>query len=90
MRRTRTLIALFAAGRMAFGAGLHGKLKMWLQCIAAPVILLLIAHEDLMNASTAATVKKTLMWATVIVTTLSMGQYLARSRHILDDSTVKS
>ncbi len=72
---------------VAFGAGLHGKIKMWLQCIAAPVILFLIAHEDsLMSASAAATVKKTLIWATVIVTALSMGQYLARSRHILDKS----
>lgn len=70
----------------AFGAGIHGKVKMWLQCIAAPVILLLIAHEGLMAASTATVVKKTLMWATVIVTALSMGQYLARSRHILEES----
>ena len=72
---------------VAFGAGLHGKIKMWLQCIAAPVILVLIAHENLMSASSAATIKKTLMWATVIVTALSMGQYLARSRYILDGST---
>ena len=75
-----------AQGR-AFGAGLHGKLKMWLQCIAAPAVLLLIAHEDaLMSAATAATTKKFLIWATVVVTALSMLQYLARSRHILDES----
>jgi len=72
---------------VAFGAGLHGKIKMWLQCIAAPVILVLIAHENLMSASSAATIKKSLMWATVIVTALSMGQYLMRSRYILDGST---
>jgi CDP-diacylglycerol--glycerol-3-phosphate 3-phosphatidyltransferase len=71
----------------AFGAGLHGKIKMWLQCIAAPVVLLLIAHEDaLMSASAATTVKKVLLWATVVVTALSMLQYLARSRHILEES----
>jgi CDP-diacylglycerol--glycerol-3-phosphate 3-phosphatidyltransferase len=71
----------------AFGAGLHGKLKMWLQCIAAPAVLILIAHEDaLMSASAATTVKKVLIWATVIVTALSMLQYLARSRHILEES----
>lgn len=71
----------------AFGAGLHGKLKMWLQCIAAPAVLFLIAHEDaLMSAAAATTVKKTLIWATVIVTALSMLQYLARSRHILEES----
>jgi hypothetical protein len=58
-----------------------------LQCIAAPVILLLIAHEDaFMSNAAAIAVKKILIWATVIVTALSMGQYLARSRHILDDS----
>ena len=71
---------------VAFGAGLHGKLKMWLQCIAAPVILLLIAHEGVMSESAATAIKKTLMWATVIVTALSMGQYLFRSRYILDSS----
>lgn len=71
---------------VAFGAGLHGKIKMWLQCIAAPVILFLIAHEGVMTESAATAIKKTLMWATVIVTALSMGQYLARSRYILDSS----
>lgn len=71
---------------VAFGAGLHGKIKMWLQCIAAPVILFLIAHEGVMTESAATAIKKTLMWATVIVTALSMGQYLARSRYILDGS----
>lgn len=71
----------------AFGASLHGKLKMWLQCIAAPVVLLLIAHEGaFMSNAAAVAVKRTLIWATVIVTALSMGQYLARSRHILDES----
>ncbi len=72
----------------AFGASLHGKLKMWLQCVAAPAVLLLIAHEDaLMSAAAATTVKKVLIWATVIATALSMLQYLARSRHILEEST---
>ena len=71
----------------AFGASLHGKLKMWLQCIAAPAVLLLIAHEDaLMSSAAATTTKKILIWSTVIVTALSMLQYLARSRHILDES----
>ena len=75
---------------VAFGAGLHGKLKMWLQCFAAPTILFLIAHENsLMSASSATALKKTLLWATVIVTALSMLQYLARSRHILEESRVK-
>lgn len=72
----------------AFGASIHGKLKMWLQCLAAPSILLLIAHEgSLMSPSSSTTVKKVLVWATVIVTALSMLQYLARSKHILEESS---
>lgn len=72
----------------AFGASIHGKLKMWLQCLAAPTILLLIAHEDsLMSPSSSTMVKRVLVWATVIVTALSMLQYLARSKHILEDSS---
>jgi CDP-diacylglycerol--glycerol-3-phosphate 3-phosphatidyltransferase len=71
----------------AFGASLHGKVKMWIQSFAAPAILLLVAHEDrLMSASAATTVKLVIVWLTVLVTALSMLQYLARSRHILEES----
>ena len=71
----------------SFGASLHGKLKMWMQSIAAPAIILIIAHEKTWSmGSTAGTVKATLAWLTVIVTALSMIQYLIRSRHILEDS----
>ena len=74
---------------VSFGASVYGKAKMWIQSIVAPVILLMIAHEtDLSwNASTAGLVKRALVWLTVIVTALSMLQYLARSRHILDDGS---
>ncbi len=70
-----------------FGALLHGKIKMWMQSIAAPAILLLIAHEEAwLSATTARQIKLGLVWLTVLATVLSMGQYLARARSILDES----
>jgi len=70
----------------AFGASVYGKLKMWMQSIAAPAILLLIAGEGRWIArETAGTVKTGLVWATVIVTLLSSVQYLIRARSILDE-----
>jgi CDP-diacylglycerol--glycerol-3-phosphate 3-phosphatidyltransferase len=72
---------------ISFGASLHGKLKMWMQSIAAPTILFIVAHEDAwFTPSTASAVKATLVWLTVIITALSTFQYLARSRHILEQS----
>lgn len=71
----------------AFGASVYGKAKMWTQSIAAPAILLIIAHEKAWNlGTTAATIKSTLAWLTVIVTTLSMTQYLYRSRQVIEAS----
>lgn len=71
----------------AFPASLHGKLKMWVQSFAAPVILLLIAHEGAwLSPSTATNVKIAIVWLTVIVTALSTGQYLIRARDILEQS----
>ena len=71
----------------AFGASVYGKAKMWTQSIAAPAILLVIAHEEAWNLGpTAATIKATLAWLTVVVTALSMIQYLYRSRQIIAES----
>jgi CDP-diacylglycerol--glycerol-3-phosphate 3-phosphatidyltransferase len=71
----------------AFGASIHGKLKMWMQSIAAPAILLVVAHEGTsIPLETARAIKLVLVWATVIVTALSMFQYLIRSRYILEES----
>ena len=71
----------------AFGSSLHGKLKMWMQSIAAPAILVIIAHErQLSLGQTAGTIKAILVWLTVITTALSMIQYLIRSRYILEES----
>jgi CDP-diacylglycerol--glycerol-3-phosphate 3-phosphatidyltransferase len=70
-----------------FGASLHGKLKMWMQSIAAPVILLIVAHEgSWLSHSSAWQLKTLIVWSTVVVTALSAGQYLVRSRHILEES----
>jgi len=72
----------------AFGASLHGKVKMWIQSIAAPAILLLVAHgEQWFTGATASAIKVTIVWVTVLVTALSLFQYLARSRHILEGTT---
>ena len=69
------------------GASIHGKLKMWMQSIAAPAVLFVIAHEDgWFSASSATGLKKALVWATVAVTALSAVHYLLHSRHILEES----
>ncbi len=71
----------------SFGASLYGKLKMWIQSIAAPAILLIVAHEESWGWGDAADLIKTiLVWLTVIVTALSTIVYLIRSRHILEDT----
>ena len=72
---------------IAFGASLHGKLKMWMQSIAIPSILFIIAREtNGWSGDTPTLIKVALAWATVVVTALSTVQYLARSRYILDES----
>ena len=69
------------------GASIHGKVKMWMQSVAAPVLLFIIAHEDRwMSASTATAVKTAVVWVTVAVTALSAIHYLLLSRHILEES----
>jgi CDP-diacylglycerol--glycerol-3-phosphate 3-phosphatidyltransferase len=71
----------------SFGASLHGKVKMWTQSIAVPVILVLIAHEDGLSLGAAAGwIKAIVVWLTVAATLLSMWQYLTHARYILDES----
>jgi len=71
----------------AFGASLGGKIKMWMQSIAVPTILFLVARESAWsNQPWIDTLKLGLVWLTVLVTGLSMVQYLARSRHLLGES----
>lgn len=70
----------------SFGASVSGKLKMWMQSIAAPAILLIIAHPEILGSAAGPT-KRILVWLTVLATALSMVSYLVRSRHILQEST---
>lgn len=68
----------------AFGAGLHGKLKMWMQSIAAPTILFIIARQHTgAIGDVGDTIKLVLAWATTLITALSTVQYLMRARHVL-------
>lgn len=70
-----------------FASSVYGKLKMWMQSIAAPAILLIIARENQGHFTAwAPWAKMTLVWLTVIITVLSTIQYLIRSRHILEES----
>ncbi len=71
---------------ISFGASVYGKLKMWMQSIAAPAILFIVAHDEAFG-SAAGPLKAILVWLTVIITALSTVVYLARSRHILEEST---
>ncbi len=72
---------------VSFGASLHGKLKMWMQSIAAPAILFIVAHEESWEMGPAAGwIKTTLVWLTLVITVLSTIQYLIRSRYILEES----
>jgi CDP-diacylglycerol--glycerol-3-phosphate 3-phosphatidyltransferase len=71
---------------MAFGASIYGKLKMWMQSIAVPVILFLVAREQELGWGEATrTIKLVLVWMTVAVTALSMVSYLTKSRHLLEE-----
>lgn len=74
----------------SFAASLHGKIKMWMQSIAAPTVLLLAAHDTTWAAGEWATwVKRVLVWLTVAVTALSTAQYLARSREFLQGGAAR-
>ncbi|RME41502.1 MAG: CDP-diacylglycerol--glycerol-3-phosphate 3-phosphatidyltransferase [Planctomycetota bacterium] len=70
----------------SYGASVYGKIKMWMQSIAAPAILLIVAHEaEWSLGGSAETIKKALVWITVAVTALSMLSYLVRSRTLLEE-----
>jgi CDP-diacylglycerol--glycerol-3-phosphate 3-phosphatidyltransferase len=69
------------------GASIHGKLKMWMQSIAAPLLLFIVAHEEAWFTPQSATLLKgVLVWATVLITALSAIHYLKKSRFILEES----
>ena len=70
-----------------FPASIHGKLKMWVQSVAAPAVILIVAHgNDFLRGPVFSSIKTGLVWITVIVTTVSLIHYLLQSRHILEES----
>ncbi|MFQ5413404.1 MAG: CDP-diacylglycerol--glycerol-3-phosphate 3-phosphatidyltransferase [Phycisphaerae bacterium] len=66
-----------------FPASVYGTIKMWMQSIAVPVILFLVAREATATWD-ASWMKLAVMWLTVVVTALSTVHYLIKSRHILE------
>lgn len=69
----------------SFGASVYGKIKMWTQSIAAPAILLTVAHEHHWPLGIAPdTLKTILVWATVIITALSMMTYFVKARAMFE------
>lgn len=72
---------------LSFGASFSGKAKMLVQSVTAPVILFLVAHPGLLGATVTETIKKTLVWLTVVVTVGSMSAYLLRSKDILKEAS---
>ena len=72
---------------LSFAASLHGKIKMWVQSITAPALLVLIAHEGTwFDPQVARWLRVALVWITVVATALSLGQYLVRAKRILVES----
>lgn len=71
----------------AFGANVFGKTKMLLQSFTAGYILITLAHPDGSLGSRGFVIGRgALIWATVIVTTLSMLAYLRAARDVLTDT----
>lgn len=70
-----------------YGAMSFGKLKMVMQSTTAAVILFVVAHVDLTGGSPLITIKTVLIWLTVVITAVSMVQYLIRSREILTEAS---
>ena len=71
----------------SYGAALSGKLKMVLQSVTAGVVLVVVAHALPASwGAPAVWTMKALVWLTVVVTALSMLQYLIRSKDVLTDA----
>lgn len=61
-----------------FSASLSGKLKMIVQAVAVPVILVMIATQDASPGTAARLVIDSAAWTTLVVTVLSGWPYVAR------------
>ncbi len=71
----------------AYAASKSGKAKMIVQSITVPLLLLMVAHPQLLGESATERVKLIAVWITVVVTVASMSSYLLRSKHILQEAT---
>ncbi|MFG0251305.1 MAG: hypothetical protein ACF8NJ_00355, partial [Phycisphaerales bacterium JB038] len=85
---TRELLVTAVRGQIEsqgikFGAVRAGKLKMILQTIVIPVVLLLVAFADLSEADWATLTRAGLVWATIVVTVLSGIPYITNARRAL-------
>jgi CDP-diacylglycerol--glycerol-3-phosphate 3-phosphatidyltransferase len=68
-----------------FSAGSLGKLKMVLQSVCVPAVLLLVAFTSPVPGSSERTIVVLLVWATVVVTLLSAFPYIGRAmKHTVD------
>lgn len=78
------------SGGKSFAATLHGKLKMWVQSITAPAILIIIGLQVRGHMQEVGETLKTLfVWITVIVTALSSIQYIMLAKPMLEESAPK-
>lgn len=68
---------------LSFKATIPGKIKMFVQCVAAGGALAITAHCDTLFSHPAwMWVRTILLWAMVVVTTISMLVYIERARHL--------
>ena len=72
------------ASGVAFGAGIAGKLKMWLQSVTVGFILITLAHSRTLCAAPIwGTLRTVVVYVAVGVTIVSMLVYLPRARGVL-------
>lgn len=72
----------------SYAAAVSGKLKMFVQSFTAGAVLLIVGNADTaLGSHSMQQLKTVLIWLTVVVTTISMLQYLIRSKHILAEAS---
>jgi CDP-diacylglycerol--glycerol-3-phosphate 3-phosphatidyltransferase len=69
----------------SYAAAVSGKVKMVLQSVTGGVVLAVVAH--LLTYEPWVWFMKIMVWLTVVVTTLSMLQYLIRSKAVLAEAS---
>jgi len=76
------------ASGQAFGANVHGKLKMFLQSVAVVWILLTLAHP--VRLGFFAQLRPWVVYLTVLVTVLSVFSYLRAGKSVLSQTPVSN